>query len=104
MGFKAHDLGRLQAPGGSGLFRRLAADARPAAAVEAPGAKGGAANDGRNKGGRPREIEGKPWEAEDPPVSRRTWERRQRAKEAKKPKGRSPRRRVRRPAAVDQVG
>jgi hypothetical protein len=55
MGFKAHDLGRLQALGRSGLFRRCAADARPAPSVEAP-----AANEGRNKGGRPREIEGEP--------------------------------------------
>jgi hypothetical protein len=74
--FKAHDLGRLQALGRSGLSQqigqveRFAPDARPAAAVEAPGAKGP-----RNKGGRPRVIEGEPWVAEG--VSRRTWERRQ---------------------------
>jgi hypothetical protein len=56
-GFKVHDWK-------GGLARRIAPDARPVAAVEAP----------RGKGGRPREIEGRPWEAEG--LSRRTWERR----------------------------
>jgi hypothetical protein len=65
MGFKAHEthgprLGMIRPPGPSRLARALGSAAAP-------------------KGGRPREIESRPWEAEDPPVSRRTWERRKAA-------------------------
>jgi hypothetical protein len=76
MGFKAHEThgprrGMIRPLGPSRLARALGFAAAPAPAVRQPPAK-----KPKGKGGRPREIAGRPWELEDPPVSRRTRERR----------------------------
>ena len=90
MAFKAHcephgpRLWMIRRLGPPGLARAVGSAAAPSAVRQAPVKKA------KGKGGRPRQ--GRPWEAEDPPVSRRTWERRRKkAAEANKPKGRSPR-------------
>jgi hypothetical protein len=81
-GFKAHGprLGKQLGLGPTGLVRQIQDEAPAVQAERLPLAcgdqtrKSGSSVNRPRKGGRPRTIEGQPWEKEG--VSRRTWERR----------------------------